>query len=101
MPENKRGFLIKSRKKAGLTQKEAAIEVGISTAAYCNIEVGKRNPSVKVAKALGQKFGFDWTKFFETRWFNVKSQFYPFYRKNSTFSDTTAKEKQDETKSKP
>ena len=64
MQKNKRDFLIESRKKAGLTQKETAIEVGISTAAYCNIEVGKRNPSVKLAKALGQKFGFDWTKFF-------------------------------------
>lgn len=64
MQGNKRDFLIESRKRKGLTQKETAIEVGISTAAYCNIEVGKRNPSVKVAKALAKKFEFDWTKFF-------------------------------------
>lgn len=50
-----------------MSQKEVADEAGISQTAYCNIESGRRNPSVKVAQKLGKVLGFDWTEFFPER----------------------------------
>jgi transcriptional regulator with XRE-family HTH domain len=53
------------RKKAGLKQKEVANAVGIAISTYSSIETGKRKPSVKAAKRLGNYLGFDWQIFFE------------------------------------
>lgn len=60
----KRDFLIYARKNKGFTQFEIAKEVSIDAASYCNIETGKRNPSVKLAKQLGKILDVDWTLFF-------------------------------------
>ena len=62
-----RVFLIEARKNKRLNQKDAATAVGISQTAYCNIEKGKRNPSIKVAKRIAEEFGFEWTRFFEEK----------------------------------
>ncbi len=40
-------------------------EAGISQAFYCEIEKGKKRPSVDVAKKIASVLGFDWTKFYE------------------------------------
>ena len=53
-----------SRKKKGLTQKEAALRAGISQAMYSSIESGKRKPSVSAAKRIAKVFGFKWVMFF-------------------------------------
>ena len=53
------------RKEKGLTQKDVADAAGISQVAYCNIENGKRRPSVAVAKRIAAVLGVDWTEFFE------------------------------------
>ncbi|MCA1215885.1 helix-turn-helix transcriptional regulator [Bacillus amyloliquefaciens] len=47
------------------SQQETAEEIGISRGAYANIELGKRNPSVKLAKRIANNFDVDWTLFFE------------------------------------
>ncbi|KAA0956672.1 helix-turn-helix transcriptional regulator [Planococcus sp. ANT_H30] len=51
-------------KRGHLTQLEAADLVGISRGAYANIEIGNRNPSVKLAKKIADVFDFHWTLFF-------------------------------------
>jgi putative transcriptional regulator len=48
--------LFELRNKANLTQKEVADKIGISRAAYSNIENGKRNPSYKVMKKIAVLF---------------------------------------------
>ena len=53
------------RKAAGKSQAEVAEDIGISRAAYSNIENGKRRPSVEVAKRIATVLGFDWTRFYE------------------------------------
>lgn len=58
-------FLKNARKKAGLKQKDVSKKLGISSAAYCNIEKGNRKPSVNLAKAIAAMFGFEWTAFYE------------------------------------
>ena len=62
-----RTFLITIRKEKNMSQKEVADEAGMNQASYCNIESGRRNPSVKVAQKLGRVLGFDWTEFFPKR----------------------------------
>ena len=57
--------LSEMRAKTGMTQYEVANKVGISRVSYCNIEIGRRRPSVPVAKKLGAALGFDWTMLFE------------------------------------
>ena len=38
---------------------------GITQSAYARIEIGSRDPSVRVAKQIGKILDFPWTKFFE------------------------------------
>ncbi|UHA73763.1 helix-turn-helix transcriptional regulator [Paenibacillus sp. 481] len=47
------------------TQKEVAVLSGINRSSYSNIETGRRDPSVSVAKRIGQVLTFDWKRFFE------------------------------------
>lgn len=54
-------FRIKKR----MTQKTVAQSSGISRAAYANIELGKRKPSVKVAQAIAEILEFNWVLFFK------------------------------------
>lgn len=53
------------REKEELTQSDVSKKVGIAQATYCNIENGKRSPSVSVAKRIAAVLGFDWTRFFD------------------------------------
>ncbi|EKZ0485433.1 TPA: helix-turn-helix transcriptional regulator [Enterococcus faecalis] len=59
-----RVWLSQKRIELGLTLLEAAKLVGLSKQGYWFIETGKRNPSVKTAKKIADKFNLDWTKFF-------------------------------------
>ncbi|UHA75624.1 helix-turn-helix transcriptional regulator [Paenibacillus sp. 481] len=47
------------------TQIEVAKMSMIQRSSYSNIERGRRDPSVQVAKNIGQVLGFDWKLFFE------------------------------------
>lgn len=49
-----------------LTQEELSQKVGITRAAYTNIELGYKNPSVEVAKKIAEILDFDWTRFYDT-----------------------------------
>ena len=53
------------RTRKGLTQEGLAKALGLSRAAYTNIENGRRRPSVKVAKKIGVILDFDWSKLFD------------------------------------
>ncbi|MBO8161914.1 MAG: helix-turn-helix transcriptional regulator [Thermosipho sp. (in: Bacteria)] len=48
--------LFKLRNKAKLTQEEVARKIGISRAAYSNIENGKRNPSFETMRKIATLF---------------------------------------------
>ncbi|MBO8164513.1 MAG: helix-turn-helix transcriptional regulator [Brevibacillus sp.] len=48
-----------------LTQEQVAKQIGISRGAYSNIENGKRDPSVSMAKRIASVLGFDWMLFFQ------------------------------------
>lgn len=61
----KRDYLIKRRKELGYLQDDVAREAGIGRAAYCRIELGEREPSVKVAKRIGKMLDMDWTLLFK------------------------------------
>ncbi|MCY8373359.1 helix-turn-helix transcriptional regulator [Bacillus inaquosorum] len=58
-----REWLISQR--GNQSQKSVAQKVNISRGAYANIELGKRNPSVQLAKKIARELNFDWTIFFE------------------------------------
>lgn len=58
-----RTWLIKKR--GNLSQEEVAKLSGISRGAYSNIEIGKRDPSVNVAKRIANVLDFQWTIFFD------------------------------------
>lgn len=63
----KREWLVSLRKKGkkALTQQNVADLSGISREYYSDLEVGRRNPSPEVAKAIGKALKFKWTLFFE------------------------------------
>jgi len=48
-----------------LSQEEVSCAVEIAQASYSNIENGKREPSVPVAKRIAAALGFDWTRFYD------------------------------------
>ena len=48
-----------------MSQREVADQIGIKPPSYCNIENGKRRPTVETAKRIGAVLGFDWTRLFE------------------------------------
>lgn len=56
-------LLIQRRRLLGYSQQDVANLIGIDRSYYSKIENGL-TPSVKVAKALGQQLGIDWTIFF-------------------------------------
>lgn len=53
------------RAQRDLSQEDASNAVDIAQASYANIENGKREPSVPVAKKIAAVLGFDWTRFYE------------------------------------
>lgn len=58
-------WLVAIRKAKKMTQKDVCDVASIAQASYCNIELGKRRPSVPVAKRIAEILGFDWTRFYE------------------------------------
>jgi putative transcriptional regulator len=60
-----RTWLVQKRKMQDWTQLHVAIQVGISRAYYAQIELNRRNPSVRVARLIAALLGFDWILFFE------------------------------------
>lgn len=60
-----RNWLIEARKAAGISQKDMADRVHIAQPSYCNIEKGKRSPSIQTAKAIADVLGIEWTRFYE------------------------------------
>jgi len=51
-----RQILINLRKKRGLTQEQVAQKLGISRSFYGMIEVGTRNPTLKMAQKISTYF---------------------------------------------
>ncbi|WPS90162.1 helix-turn-helix transcriptional regulator [Brevibacillus halotolerans] len=47
-----------------MTREEVSKLIGISRQYYSMIELGDRNPSVSVAKRIGEVLGINWTLFF-------------------------------------
>lgn len=47
------------------SQYKAAEEIGIAQSTYASIEVGRRKPSVAMAKRIAGVLEFEWTRFFE------------------------------------
>jgi putative transcriptional regulator len=48
-----------------MTQQEVANAANVDVTMISKIEVGERQPSVKVAKKIAAVLGFDWTRFYE------------------------------------
>ena len=45
------------RNKGGMTQKELAEKADISTSYLCDIEVGRKNPSLRTLERISKAFG--------------------------------------------
>ena len=60
-----RDWLKNIREKKGLRQIDIANKLDITESYYSMLENEERNPSVKVAKAIGAMLGFKWTKFYD------------------------------------
>jgi len=60
-----RDWLTAIREDKGISQKCVSEQVGVSQPSYSNIENGKRQPSVPVAKKIAAVLGFDWTRFYD------------------------------------
>lgn len=67
-----RNWLIRIR--GDLTQEQVAQMAGISRGAYSNIESGKRDPSVTMAKKIAKALGFDWMIFFDEKCAEMKQK---------------------------
>lgn len=52
------------RRKNGVTQQQVADACEVTRATITMIEIGKNQPSVKLAKRLAAYFGVEWTIFF-------------------------------------
>ena len=60
-----RDWLYQKRTQLKLTQNDVALKCSFSRNFYNMIELGKRNPSPKIAKKIAKILNFDWTLFFE------------------------------------
>ena len=58
-------WLADIRRQRGLSQQAVAQLAHVTQPTYCNIENGRRNPSVETARNIAQVLSFSWTKFFE------------------------------------
>ena len=59
--------LRKIREKQGISANKLAIMCGVTRQHISNIECGKFDPSVKLAKKMGSILHCDWTVFFRDR----------------------------------
>jgi len=66
---SKREWFIRQRKQMGLTQQGLVERIAprypITRQHISAIERGLTNPSIKLAKVLGEELGFNWVRFFE------------------------------------
>ena len=60
-----RTWLKDIRAQQNMTQQEVANAANVDVTMISKIEVGERQPSVKVAKKIAAVLGFDWTRFYE------------------------------------
>lgn len=60
-----RTWLVAIRENLGLSQKTVAERAGITQPSYCNIEIGRRSPSIRTAKKIAAALGFEWTSFYK------------------------------------
>jgi putative transcriptional regulator len=60
-----RTFLINARNGKKLTHEQVAEQAEITRQYYGMIESGERNPSVPIAKKIGDILNIEWTLFFE------------------------------------
>lgn len=67
-----RKWLLQRRNELRLSQEEVARLAGIHRGSYSNIEIGKRSPSVRLAKKIAVALGFDWTLFFDSHVVEMK-----------------------------
>ena len=58
-------YIRSARAAKGLTQQQAAEQIGICQSAYCRIETGSRSPSVKLAKKIARVLDIHWELLFE------------------------------------
>lgn len=63
--ERSREHLIQARRQKGYTQEDVAKLVRISRVAYNRIERGKMNPSIPVAKKIGEVVGMEWPDLYD------------------------------------
>ena len=60
-----RDWMRDERLSKNMTQDEVSKAAGISQNFYANIENGKRDPSIKTAKAIADILRFPWQRFYE------------------------------------
>jgi putative transcriptional regulator len=60
-----RTWLKDIRIKKDLTQQEVANAANVDVTMISKIELGERQPSVKVAKKIAAVLGFEWTAFYQ------------------------------------
>lgn len=60
-----RNWLIEKRVEKQLSQEQVASHAKVTREYISMIELGKRDPSVKVAKLIADLLSFDWKYFFE------------------------------------
>jgi len=53
------------RAQQNMTQQEVAKAANVDVTMISKIELGERQPSVKVAKKIASVLGFDWTLFYQ------------------------------------
>lgn len=70
-----RTWLIHERKNKKLTQLKIAELAGISRAYYAQIELGQRDPSIKVAKDISRVLSVSWSSFYEEEKTSCESYF--------------------------
>ena len=60
-----RDWLVTLRHEKGLTEKEVSTALNIAQPHYHRIEHDEGDPSVRLAKKIGEFYGVDWTRLFD------------------------------------
>lgn len=59
--------LKEARENAGMSMQELGKAVGVSTAAICRYEQGKRTPKIQIAKRIAKVLGLVWYELIDTK----------------------------------
>lgn len=62
---NMRDFMRKARKEKNMSLQKLGDLVGASHCFLSQVELGRRNPSPKLAKKIAKELNVEWVKFFE------------------------------------